>query len=132
LGNAHSFLGHTRRYPIPPPYRRETRPRRISAWHRPTPPPHATPDEVSAASHTTQYPGSGSASRKRWRPEKCLAPHSGRETLDQAVGAALQVLGGTQRRAQVENVIRTSVNHVASQAREALYAANTDVIKGVG
>ena len=38
---------------------------------------------------------------------------------------------GRKRRAEAEAVVRTSVNHTATQAREELYASNSDVITAV-
>ena len=38
---------------------------------------------------------------------------------------------GRKRRAEIETVVRTAVNHTATQAREELYASNSDVIKAV-
>ena len=60
------------------------------------------------------------------------------ETLDQIV----RRIRGTRRnryadgileigRREAQAVVRTAVNHVATRAREALYAANADILKGV-
>ncbi len=46
-----------------------------------------------------------------------------------AAGYKDGVFNGTRR--QVESLVRTSVNHMTSQARELVYEENTDVVKGV-
>lgn len=48
----------------------------------------------------------------------------------QQIGRRLKGVFGKSRR-EVESVIRTAVNHTSTQARELVYAENTEIIKGV-
>lgn len=127
-----------------------------SEWTRRTM-QYTTPDAIgiafeglnmNAAARVVNYPVHGRPMEEWWQSigadlQKKIETQVGiglstGETTDQIVARIRGtpqndyedgVLQGTRRNA--EALVRTSANHVSSQAREETYAANSDVIKGI-